>query len=42
MTWLASSAVFGALVFLAIAGVAIGAGTLLVLIVRDWRSGRLW
>jgi hypothetical protein len=42
MTWMASTTLFAGLVFLAIAGVTIGAVTLLVLMVRDWRGGRLW
>lgn len=42
LTWMASRTSFNALVFLAIAAVAVGATTLVVLMLRDWRGGRLW
>lgn len=42
MTWIASNTIFTALVFLAITGVVIGASALVVLVLRDWRNGRLW
>ncbi len=42
MTWIASQTLFGALVLAAIAGAAIGALVLLILIVRDWRQRKLW
>lgn len=38
----ASPALFAGLVSLAIVGAAVAAVVLLVMIVRDWRSGRLW
>lgn len=42
MTLLASSTLFGVLVVVAIAGAALGAVTLGVLLVRDWKNGDLW
>lgn len=42
MTLLASSTLFGALVVAAIAGAALGAVVLGVLLVRDWKHGKLW
>lgn len=42
MTALASPTLFGILVGVAIAGAAVAAAALLVLILRDWRRGSLW
>lgn len=39
---LASSSVFGIVVYLAMAAVALAAIILAVLIVRDWRNDELW
>lgn len=41
-TLMASPTVFGLVIFAAMAGVALAAVVLAVLIVRDWRSGKLW
>lgn len=41
-TFIASSTVFGALIFAALAGVALAVVFLAFLIVRDWRTGKLW
>lgn len=42
MTALASPALLGVLVGVAIAGAAVAAVVLLGLIIRDWRRGSLW
>jgi len=42
MTLLASSTLFGVLVVTAIAGAALGAVVLGVLLVRDWKNEKLW
>jgi hypothetical protein len=42
MTFLASPALFGALIFAAMTGVAAAVVILAVLIVRDWRRQELW
>ena len=42
MTLIASSTFFGALIVVAIAGAALGAAVLGVLLVRDWKNGDLW
>lgn len=39
---LASPAVFGLVIHVAMAAVALSVVVLAVLIVRDWRSGKLW
>jgi hypothetical protein len=42
MTAMASLSLFGALVLVATGGAAVAAVVLAVLIVSDWRGGRLW
>ena len=42
MTVLASPAIFALVILTAMAGVALAAVILAVLIVRDWRQGKLW
>lgn len=41
-TYLASSTVFGVVVYLAMAAVALSVVILAVLIVRDWLNDELW
>lgn len=41
-TLFASASIFGLVIFTAMAGVALAAVILAVLIVRDWRQGKLW
>ncbi len=42
MTYLASPSIFGLAIFAAVGAVALAAVILAVLIVRDWRRGKLW